>query len=108
MTARHGSLTYRQDIQFFFNDFTVKYCPRQTSDPSPTEHVFDFLKTRLKAERPQSKQEVKMLPVQDWQSITREDTKSLQKICNQVFNMMTIYFNLTYFRPPTMWRLRMI
>lgn len=66
---RHDSKTWILNMQtdFFFYDFRLKYYPSQSSDLSPTEHVFDFLKTRLKAKRPQNKQEVKMLPVQAWQ-----------------------------------------
>lgn len=49
--------------------------PSESPDLNPSEHVFHLLKTRLKAKRPQNKQEMNMAVAQAWQSITREHAK---------------------------------
>ncbi len=51
--------------------------PSQSPDLNPTEHAFHLLKTKLKAERPTNKQQLKSAAVKAWQSITKEETQSL-------------------------------
>ncbi len=47
--------------------------PSQSPDLNPTEHAFHLLKTKLKAERPTNKQQLKSDAVKAWQSITKEE-----------------------------------
>ncbi len=49
----------------------------QLPDLNLIEHVFHLLKTKLKAERPTNKQQLKSAVVKAWQSITKEETPSL-------------------------------
>ncbi len=49
--------------------------PSQSPDFNPIEHAFHFLKTKLKAERPTNKQQLKSAAVKSWQSITEEETR---------------------------------
>ncbi len=51
--------------------------PSQSPDLNPTEHAFHLLKTKLKAERPTNKQQLKSAAVKAWQSITKEENQSL-------------------------------
>ena len=51
--------------------------PSQSPDLNPIEHAFHLLKTRLKAERPTNKQQLKVAAVKAWQSISREETQNL-------------------------------
>ena len=51
--------------------------PSQSPDLNIIEHAFHLLKTRLKAERPTSKQQLKVAAVKAWQSISREETQNL-------------------------------
>lgn len=51
--------------------------PSQSPDLNPIEHAFHLLKRRLKSETPQNKQQLKMAAVKAWQSISKDDTKSL-------------------------------
>ncbi len=51
--------------------------PSQSPDFNPIEHAFHFLKTKLKAERPTNKQQLKSAAVKAWQSITKKETQSL-------------------------------
>ncbi len=51
--------------------------PSQSPDLNPIEHAFHILKTKLKAERPTNKQQLKSAAVKAWQSITKEETQSL-------------------------------
>ncbi len=44
--------------------------PSQSPDLNPIEHAFHLLKTKLKAERPTNKQQLKSAAVKAWQSIT--------------------------------------
>ncbi len=46
--------------------------PSQSPDFNPTEHAFHLLKTKLKAESPTNKQQLKSAAAQAWQSITKE------------------------------------
>ncbi len=41
------------------------------------KHAFHLLKTKLMAERPTNKQQLKLVAVKAWQSITKEKTQSL-------------------------------
>ena len=49
--------------------------PSQSPDLNPIEHAFHLLKTKLKAERPTNKQQLKTAAVKAWQSITKEERK---------------------------------
>ncbi|MCI4387611.1 hypothetical protein PGIGA_G00076200 [Pangasianodon gigas] len=51
--------------------------PSQSPDLNPIEHAFHLLKTRLKAERPTNKQQLKVAAVKARQSISREETQNL-------------------------------
>ncbi len=51
--------------------------PSQSPDLNSIEHAFHLLKTKLKAERPTNKQQLKSAAVNAWQSITKEETQSL-------------------------------
>ncbi len=51
--------------------------PSQSPDLNPIEHAFQLLKTRLKAERPTNKQQLKVAAVKTWQSISREKNQNL-------------------------------
>ena len=75
---------------------------KSSPDLNPIEPAFHLLKTTLKAESPQNKQGLKRTTVQALLSITREDAQrlvmsmgcrlnGLQRICNQIFNMMTLF-----------------
>lgn len=57
--------------------WNVLQWPRQSPDLNPIEHAFHLLKTRLKAERPENKQELKAAAVKAWQSIKKEETQRL-------------------------------
>ncbi len=68
--------------------------PSQPLDLNLIEHPFHLLKTKLKAERPTNKQQLKSAAVKAWQSITKEETQSsvmsissrhcLQRILNKI------------------------
>ncbi len=49
--------------------------PSQSPDINLIEHVFHLLRTKLKAERPTNKQQLKSR-VKAWKSITKEETES--------------------------------
>ncbi len=51
--------------------------PSQSPDLNPIERPFQLLKTRLKAERPTNKQQLKVAAVNTWNSISREETQNL-------------------------------
>ncbi len=51
--------------------------PGQSPDLNPIEHAFHLLKTKLNAERPTNKQQLKSAAVKAWQSITKEENQSL-------------------------------
>ncbi len=51
--------------------------PSQSPDLNPIEHAFHLLKTKLKAERPTNKQQLKSAAVNARQSITKEETQAL-------------------------------
>ncbi len=51
--------------------------PCQPPDFNPIEHAFHLLKTKLEAERPTNKQQLKSAAVKAWQSITKKETQSL-------------------------------
>ncbi len=51
--------------------------PSQSPDLNPTEHAFHLLKTKLKAERPTDKQQLKSAALKAWQCSTKEKTPSL-------------------------------
>ena len=57
--------------------WNVLQWPSQSPDLNPIEHAFNLLKTRLKAERPTNKQELKTAAVKAWQSIKKEETQRL-------------------------------
>ena len=52
--------------------------PSQSLDLNPTEHSFNLMKTKLRAERPSNKQQMKAVAVKGWQSISREETQHLK------------------------------
>ncbi len=49
----------------------------KSPDLNQIEHAFYLLKTKLKAERPTNKQQLNSAAAKDWQSITKEETRSL-------------------------------
>jgi len=55
----------------------LQWSASQSPDFNPIEHAFHLLKTKLKAERPTNKQQLKSAAVKAWQSITKEETQSL-------------------------------
>ncbi len=55
----------------------IRQWPSQSPDLNLIEHAFHVLKTKLKAERPTNKQQLKSAAVKAWQSITKEETQSL-------------------------------
>ncbi len=57
--------------------WTVMQWPSQSPDLNPIEHAFHLLKTKLKGKCPKNKQELKMVAVEAWQSITRDETQRL-------------------------------
>ncbi len=50
--------------------------PSQSPDLNPIEHAFHLRKTKLEAERPTNKQQLKLAALKAWQSITKEETVS--------------------------------
>ncbi len=50
--------------------FNILQWPSQSPDLNPSERAFHLLKTKLKAERPTNKQQLKSAAVKTWQSIT--------------------------------------
>ncbi len=56
-----------------FKKWNILQWPSQSPDFNPIEHAFHFLKTKLKAERPTNKQQLKSAAVKAWQSITEEN-----------------------------------
>ena len=65
--------------QAFFKakKWNILQWPSQLPDLNPIEHAFNLLKTKLKAERPANKQQLKTPAVKSWQSITKEESKRL-------------------------------
>lgn len=57
--------------------WNIMQWPSQSPDLNPIEHAFHLLKTRLKAERPTNKQQLKAAAVKAWQSIKEEETQRL-------------------------------
>ncbi len=56
--------------------WNIPQWPSQSPDLNPIEHAFHLLKTKLEAERPTNKQQLKSAAANAWQSITKEETVS--------------------------------
>jgi len=70
--------TYSKSIPGVFEGKNVEYkSPDLNPNKSPDSHAFYLLKTKLKAERPTNKQQLNSAAAKDWQSITKEETRSL-------------------------------
>ena len=57
--------------------WNVMQWPSQSLDLNLIEHAFHLLKTKLKGKCPKNKQELKIVAVEAWQSITRDETQCL-------------------------------
>ncbi len=70
--------TAKATQEFFkVKKWNILQWPSQSPKLNPIEHAFHLLKTKLKAERPTNKQQLKSAAAKAWQGITKEETQSL-------------------------------
>ncbi len=101
---KHTAKTTQEFLKVIVEKWNIVQWLNQSPDFNPIEHAFPLLKTKLKAERPTNKQQLKSAAVKAWQSITKEETQSLVMYMNSRFKAViackgfsTNYYKWTFY-----------